>query len=242
MKKQALSILFLWIVANPLVFASQTLIINTTGKLPLTSPDKTGFLDLVAIEAFRRCDLNLETMQLPAERSLINVNQGIEDGEMSRIAGLEKIYPNLIRIPETIMDWEFHAFSDQEIDLSGGWSDLASYSVAFINGWKILESNVPAEAEITKVKNPEQLFYLLTKKRTQIVIYERWAGLRHIQQPQFKTIKLLQPALAKRKMYMYLHKKHQAIVPKLAAALKSMKLDGTYDKLVMQVLDPLRNE
>lgn len=222
------------------IYASQTLIINTTGKLPLSSPDQTGFLDRVAAEAFRRSGLKLETIQLPAERGLINVNLGIEDGEMSRIAGLEKIYPNLVRVPETIMDWEFYAFSEQKIDLKGGWSDLANYSVAFINGWKILEKNVPAEAEITKVKNPEQLFYLLTRKRTQVVIYERWSGLRYIQQPQFKAVRLVQPALSKRKMYMYLHKKHQVRVIKIAEALKSMKRDGTYNKLVEQILEPLK--
>lgn len=240
MKKQAYSILFLWILVSQLVHANQTLVINTTGESPLNTPEQTGFLDLVAAEAFRRSGLKLETVMLPAERGLINVNLGIEDGEMSRIAGLEKIYPNLIRVPETIMDWEFYAFSELKIDLNGGWSDLANYSVAFINGWKILERNVPVETEITKVKNPEQLFYLLARKRTQVVIYERWAGLRQIQQTQLKTVRLIQPALSKRKMYMYLHKKHRVLAIKIAEALESMKRDGTYDKLVEQILKPLK--
>ena len=240
MKKQTFSILLIWILANLPANASQTLIINSTGKLPLSSPDQTGFLDLVTAEAFRRCDLNLKTIQVPAERGLINVNLGIEDGEMSRIAGLEKIYPNLVRVPETTMDWEFYAFSEQKIDLKDGWSDLENYSVSFINGWKILEENVPAESEITKVKNPEQLFNLLIRKRTQVVIYERWAGLRHIKQPQFKAVRLIEPALSKRKMYMYLHKKHQLLVTKIAKALKSMKRDGTYNKLAKQILEPLK--
>jgi len=240
MKKQAYSILFLWILVSQLVHASQTLVINTTGESPLNTSEHTGFLDLVAAEAFRRSGLKLETVMLPAERGLMNVNLGIEDGEMSRIAGLEKVYPNLIRVPETIMDWEFYAFSELKIDLNGGWSDLANYSVAFINGWKILERNVPAETEITKVKNPEQLFYLLARKRTQVVIYERWAGLRQIKQPQLKAVRLIQPALSKRKMYMYLHKKHRVLAIKIAEALKSMKRDGTYDKLEEQILEPFK--
>ncbi len=240
MKKQAYSILFLWILASQLVHASQTLVINTTGESPLNTPEQTGFLDLVAAEAFRRSGLKLETVMLPAERGLINVNLGIEDGEMSRIAGLEKIYPNLIRVPESIMDWEFYAFSELKINLNGGWPDLTNYSVAFINGWKILERNVPAETEITKVKNPEQLFYLLARKRTQVVIYERWAGLRQIQQTQLKKVRLIQPALSKREMYMYLHKKHRVLAIKIAEALVSMKRDGSYDKLEEQILEPLK--
>ena len=226
-------------MTSTLVHANQTLVINTTGKPPLNTPEQTGFLDQVAAEAFRRAGLELQTIQLPAERGLINANLGIEDGEMSRIAGLEKNYPNLIRVPEKIMDWEFYAFSELEMELKDGWSNLANYSVAFINGWKILENNVPAQAEITKVKNPEQLFQLLSKKRSQIVIYERWAGLRYIKQPQLINVRPLQPVLARRDMFMYLNKKHQTLVPKIAEALKSMKQDGTYQSLVNQILEPL---
>ena len=233
-------IMFFWIMSSSLVYANQALVINTTGKRPLNTPEQSGFLDLVVAEAFRRSGLVLKTIQLPAERGLINANLGIDDGEMSRIAGLEKNYPNLVRVPEKIMDWEFYAFSSQNVNLSNGWQDLAGYSVAFINGWKILENNVPASAEITKVKNPEQLFELLIKQRSQIVIYERWAGLRYIKQSQLQSIKPLQPALAKRNMYMYLNKKHQALVPKLAEALKAMKQDGTYDRFTTEILGPLK--
>lgn len=240
MREQFFIILFFWILTSSLVQADQTLVINTTGKPPLNTPDQTGFLDLVAAEAFRRSGLQLKTIQLPAERGLINVNLGIEDGEMSRITGLEKTYQNLIRVPEKIMDWEFYAFSELNVDLKSGWKGLPGYSVAFINGWKILEKNVPAGAEITKVKNREQLFQLLIKQRSQIVIYERWAGLRYIKQPTFQIVRALQPALAIRKMYMYLNKKHHALVPKLASALKGMKQDGTYNRLVQQILEPLK--
>ena len=138
------------------------------------------------------------------------------------------------------MDWEFYVFSEHKVELKRGWIDLAGYSVAFINGWKILEQNVPAEAEVTKVKNPEQLFNLLSKKRSQIVVYEHWAGLRYIKQLQLQAVRPIQPVLAKRKMYMYLHKKHRALVPKISSALRGMKQDGTYNRLVEQILEPLK--
>jgi polar amino acid transport system substrate-binding protein len=240
MRVRIFVILFFWLVVCSPIHASQTLVINTTGKFPLNASNQTGFMDQVAAEVFRRSGLTLKTIQLPAERGLINANKGIEDGEMSRIAGLEKIYPNLVRVPEKIMDWEFYAFSEHKVDLTNGWSDLSGYSVAFINGWKILEKNVPSEAEIIKVKNPKQLFNLLEKRRAQIIIYERWAGLRYIKQLQLKAVRLIQPVLAERKMYIYLNKKHKALVPQLDGALKDMKADGTYKKLVQQILEPFK--
>ena len=233
-------ILFFWLMACSLAYANQTLVLNTAGKFPLNAPDQSGFMDKVVEEAFRRSGLILKTIQLPAERGLINANLGIDDGEMGRIAGLEKTYPNLVRVPEKVMDWEFYAFSDHNVDLSKGWAGLAEYSVAFINGWKILERNVPAEAEITKVKDQSQLFNLLNKQRTQIIIYERWAGLRYIKQNRLNGVRLIQPALARRKMYMYLNKRHKVFVPRLTKALKNMKRDGTYNRLVRELLEPLK--
>ena len=183
--------------------------------------------------------VQLQTVQLPAERALKNVNAGIDDGEMSRIAGLEKLYPNMIRVPETIMDWEFSAFSKKQTALDGKWSSLRPYSVAYIIGWKILERNVPADVFVTKVKNTEQLFGLLEKQRTDIILYERWGGLKYIKDNQLQNVNIQTPPLAVRNMYIYLHKKHEKLVPKLAEALKAMKQDGTYQRIYEQTLAPL---
>jgi len=219
--------------------AAQEITLNTTGKPPLNTPQLTGFMDLVAKEAFRRIGYTLKTVQLPAERGLINVNAGLEDGEMSRINGLNKLYPNLIQVPEKIMDWEFVAFSSNKISLTQGWQSLLPYSVAFINGWKILEKNVPIKTDITKVRTPEQLFLMLSKNRADLILYERWGGLLYTRTNKITAIKQLQPPLATKKMFIYLHKKHTTLIPKLASSLKKMKLDGTYKVYYNKVLAPL---
>lgn len=214
--------------------------LNTTGVPPLNTPKLTGFMDMVSQEAFKRIGYTLLTVKLPAERGLKNVNAGIEDGEMSRIKGLEKTYPNLIRVPEKIMDWEFVAFSHGDINISSGWSSLSKFSVAFINGWKILENNVPKTTEITKVKNHTQLFSTLLKKRTDLILYERWGGLFHISKnPQLRSIKLHTPPLVKKEMFIYLHKKYHNLISPLQKSLLSMKKDGTYQSFAKKILSPL---
>lgn len=229
----------LYLITHCFVQANE-ITLNTTGEAPLNTPQLNGFMDLVAKEAFRRLGYSLKTIKLPAERGLKNVNAGIDDGEMSRIKGLDKIYTNLIRVPEKIMDWEFIAFSHNDVTLDRGWSGLSQYSVTFINGWKILESNVPKQAEVTKVKNHHQLFSILDKRRTDIIIYERWGGLLHISKnPKLKSIKLHYPPLAKKEMFIYLHKKHKNLIPKLQQSLVKMKQDGSYTLLMQKILKPL---
>ena len=71
---------------------------------PLSSTEQTGMLDQIIKNAFFRLGLSASVTRLPAERSLTNANLGIDDGDILRIKGLEKIYPNLMPIPEKIMD------------------------------------------------------------------------------------------------------------------------------------------
>ena len=220
-------------VADPIV------ILNTVGQPPLNTSDQTGFMDSVAREAFRRIGYELKTVSLPAERGLKNSNRGLISGEMSRVKGLDKKYTNLIRVPEKIMDWEFVAFSYDKISLVGDWNDLSGKAVSHINGWKILEKNIPSTAEITKTGNADSLFKLLRKKRTDYAIYERWGGRHLLNKMSMSEVRVCKSPLATKEMFIYLHKKHKYIVAKLAAALLEMKKDGSYQKLVIKYLKPL---
>lgn len=237
-KLDLLTLLFLLgtvqsVVANP------TIQLNTTGQPPLNTTAQKGFMDEVATEAFARIGYRLQTTQLPAERGLKRANKGLIDGEMSRVKGLNKVYKNLIRVPEKIMDWEFVAFSRNPVSMAQGWNSLSGKSVGYINGWKILENNIPASAEVTKMATAEKLFTLLDRKRADFIIYELWGGHHILDKLSFNNVKLCQPPLAVKEMFIYLHKKNKNLVPKLSAVLSGMKKDGSYQKLVNQHLKPL---
>ena len=112
------------------------LVLNDTNDAPFTNPDGTGFLDAVAGEAFRRAGLELRLVRLPAERGLQLADKGIHDGDMVRIAGMEQRYPNLVRVPEKLVDWEFAAFS-KDRSIPATFDALRGRGVALIRGWKI---------------------------------------------------------------------------------------------------------
>ena len=214
--------------------------LNTVGNPPLNTRDHTGFMDQVAMEAFSRLGIKLRMVKLPAERGLRNANLGIEDGEMSRVEGLDKNYKNLIRVPEKIMNWNFVAFSKHSIQLNNGWNDLKPFNIAFINGWKILEKNTKG-FHLIKVKTASQLFTMLRKNRTEVILYEEWAGLFMRKKFHASEIELLAPPLSSNPMFIYLHKKHKDLVEPLAKALQEMKSDGSYQRYVTDILDPLRS-
>jgi polar amino acid transport system substrate-binding protein len=223
--------------------AQDRLVIGTGLKPPLVSSEKSpGFLVQLAKEAFNRIGMRVEIIILPAERVLINANDRVEDGCLLRIRGLEKYYPNLVRVPEKMMNSEFVGYSKLKGLTGGNWDLLTPYAVAWVNGWKIFDNHLGNHPSVTKVKSASQLFLLLKKKRTDIVLYERWQGLWVLNSLQIEDVVQLDPPFVKMEMFMYLHKRHQKTVPILAAALADMKKDGTYQDYYERYLTALENK
>lgn len=215
------------------------LVLNDTNEPPYTTPDRTGFLDVIAGEAFRRAGFELRLVKLPAERALINANAGNEDGDLSRIAGIEKRYPNLIQVSEKLVDWEFSAFS-MDSAIPPAWPALRQRAVGHIKGWKIYEQALAGAERVSTADDPAQLFRLLELRRIEVALYERRFGLALVRQQGLKGIRPLTPVLSTREMFIYLHRRHALVVPKLAAALRAMKREGFYQRVHDQKLMPYR--
>ncbi|MBT0665934.1 transporter substrate-binding domain-containing protein [Geobacter pelophilus] len=216
--------------------ASQTLIFNTSNAPPNSTDTATGSCDRILTEAFRRLGMNLKIVQLPSERALQNANQGIDDGNFVRVEGMEKMYPNLIRVPEAITTLEFTAFTKNDSIRITNWESLVPYRVAIVNGWKILENNIVGVKSLTKVRDEHVLFPLLLTGKVDIVVYDRRQGEYALKQLGAEGVRALQPPLIVKPMYPYLNKRHADLVPKLDQILKAMKKDGTVKRIVTETL------
>lgn len=219
----------------------RVLVLNNANEPPYTTDARDGFMDIVATEAFRRVGVELRLVKLPAERGLLNANAGIEDGELARIAGLEKQYPNLIRVPEKLAELAFAAFG-KNAAIPGKWDAIRPRAVGYIKGWKIYEQQMAGAPRVTTADNAEQLFRLLVLGRVEIALYEHWMGLALAKQQGIKGVQPLRPALATREMFIYLHKRHADLVAPLAAALRALKAEGFYDRIQRERLAPYARE
>ena len=68
---------------------------------PAESPENNASA-LVLREAYAQLDLAIQFNPLPPARAFKLANAGEADGEMARIAGIERLYPNLVRVPVVI--------------------------------------------------------------------------------------------------------------------------------------------
>jgi len=231
--------IFLLPLEVPLATESNTtpkLILNTSYTAPITAPDKSGVLDLFYQELFKRLKMDFEIQYLPAERALVNANKGIDDGDVCRILDLDKKYTNLVRVPEVVMQYEHVIFSREADFKVTGPDDLKPYDVGVVKGWKIIEWNTTTARTVTLVDSGEQLFSMLVDGRLDLVIIERMAGMMHLKTLGIGNIRILEPAFLTGDWYLYLHKKHENLVPTIAAEIRRMKADGSHKEIFDSVL------
>lgn len=226
--------LFIGMVLFSLLSWGQTKpLVISTNNTPL---DRKA-LELISQEAFRRLGIELKIVINPSERSLQLADQGDIDGEGLRVAGLNNQYPNLVQVPERFISISFVAFSkDALIRLDNGWESLKQHRVAFINGWKMFETNAMGAKIVRKVDKPEQLFRMLDAGHVDLALYTRADGIALIHDMGLSSIAPLRPTLKDVDMYLYLNKRHEDLAPKLANALRDMKADGTYNKIMFSTL------
>lgn len=210
------------------------LVLNNPTAEPFTTVKHTGLLDIVVGKAFARIGIKLKLVKLPAERGLLNANQGIDDGDLSRIAGIEKAFPNLVRVPEKIFDMDFVAFSRFNLVKQANWTTLKPFSVGYITGWKIFDQNLLPGTEITTAESPVQLMNMLELNRIQFALYSRWMGLAMLKRLHYRDIHVVEPALAQLPMYIYLNKRYRALLQPLSQALRDIKHEGLYTRVCIE--------
>ena len=220
---------------------TEIIYIGSTFRAPLSSPDEKGIIDQLVKNAFKQIGREARIVHLPAERSLINANRGINDGDLLRVEGIDKLYPNLVRVPVPLIDFEFVAFTKQSIPALSGWKSLEPYSVGIIRGWKILETNLAEIAFLTKVENAEILFLLLESDHADIVIYDRIQGYGVIRKLKLSNIQVMEPPIITKPMFLYLHKKHRALIPEIEKALIQLIQDGSHELIKAAALPTDQN-
>jgi polar amino acid transport system substrate-binding protein len=218
-----------------------TFTISTSYKSLLSNPEQTGMLDRLIKEAFRRIGLRAEIVFNPTGRSLIDVNAGLADAEMNRIEGMECNFPNLVRVPESNMTMHFVAFAKKPFFVDG-WKSIEGLHIGIVRGWKILETNTRDFPHVVLVPTETELFTMLDKGRIDVALYGKLTGYEQLNLRGFEGIRHLEPPLASKDMFLYLNKKHETVAEPVAMALKDMKRDGTYDRIVSEATSHLMTD
>lgn len=191
-------------------------------------------MNRVLTECFNRMGIVLEIVPMPSKRSLENANNGIEDGNFIRTDGITQAYPNLIKVPEKIAVNRIVAFAKQTDIPVNGWKSLLQYHVVYVNGWRNCERELKGAKEQTVVKNEGLLFTFLEKNRTDVGVFGQATGVEVLKKLGYTDIRALEPPIVVSDMFLYVHNRHEDLIPEIVRNLQEMKKDGTYQNLMQQ--------
>ncbi|MBU0961810.1 MAG: transporter substrate-binding domain-containing protein [Proteobacteria bacterium] len=223
------SLIMLVLVLSSAVMAQTTLTFTTADN---QEHSRAQAMNGVLTECFKRMGIVLEIVSMPSKRSLENANNGTEDGNFLRTDGITLAYPNLIKVPEKIAVNRIVAFSKHTDIPVNGWESLLEYHVVYVNGWRNCERELKKAKEQTVIKNEELLFTFLEKERADVGVFGQSTGLEVLKKLGYSDIKALQPPIDVSDMFLYIHKKHEDLIPEIVRTLQEMKKDGTYQNLV----------
>ncbi len=231
----AAALAFFSLNASP-VFSADTLQVSSGIREPLSNLQQTGFNDLVAKEVFRRAGYDIDILRMPAARALHDLDNGINDADLVRIKKIDKIYSNIRIVPEKIIDFDFVAISKNLEFKPDGWDSLKPYEVGIVSGWRILEVNVKSNISVTRVEDTRQLIKILDNDRVDLVVSERWQARQAIKALAVNSLTIHEPPIKSNELFLVVHKRHENLIPKLASIIKSMKQDGSFERIYKQTL------
>lgn len=217
---------------------------QATPTLVLGTPRPDGnyggvLLRSIHHEVFRRLGVPIEIQTLPTARLSMELSSGHIDGDLSRPWAFADSQPNLIRVDESIFTVAFALWAVnpkiglQRLDQLPG-TDL---TVVFTRGVVECEQSLLALLPANRVMNTTttvNALNMLHYGRNDLYCGLDLAVLSDAGNAEFagrpapiKVLNIGEPI----PLYLYLQRKHAALVPQIAAILRKMKAAGVIEQL-----------
>lgn len=174
--------------------------------------------------AAKRAGIGVSVRALPADRGMVLVNKGELDGAVGRTLVAARGYSQLVQVPEAIYLYAPSAYSYRLIDVSGGWKSLRGHTLCIRRGYNITEERTRGLPRV-HVENDASLLRLLKAGGCDVAIMDRRNREAQAMRAHDPDLMLLSPPLEEVPLYLFLNKRHAALVPRLAEALRQLKRD-----------------
>ena len=224
MKKILFALVFC--LVTPVVYAQSVLTFSA-----IQDSDNSEISALVLQEAYAKIGIDIHITPFPAKRSLFYANEGLADGELFRIKGMEKKFENLVRVPVAINQLEAMVLTKAKKLEIKGWQSLSPYKIAIRRGVKFSEIGTEGMNRVTYNNNLALGRILLEDNEVNLSIIARANGLQVMDELDHPDLHFVEPALAVYPLYHYLHKKHANLVDKLTPVLEKMVESGRTNEI-----------
>lgn len=216
-------------------WASDVMEANTIHLVAAANTVDTVISEVILRKAYARLGYRVEIAKYPGERALKLADGGRADGDVQRIDGLGRHYPNLVQLRPAINYIEGSAFTAGKALTINGWDSLRPYRIGLIRGIKFAELNtVGMNRDL--VGDYGALFKMLRKGRFELGVSPRLNGLYQLKRLHIEGIAPLEPPVARFDLYHYLHRSRTELAPKLEAIFRDMQASGELSAIRQAVI------
>jgi len=199
------------------------------GKSPIFK-----FAEVIYREAFRRLGFKFAYIVMPMKRCSAMADRGEVDGEPGRIRTYGQAYPNLIRVNEPILTFNFSAYATDAGIKIDGWESLAGadYRIEYLRGTYLAETrlaNLVPRENVSVTDAPVHSLKMLQAGRIDLFLHTDLLTLPLLNSEQFSGSGIVQAGIMESfDSYHYLHQRHAALAVQLAVVLKQLKEEGLH--------------
>lgn len=165
-------------------------------------------------QAYADIGYQMTVVRLPAGRSLRMANQGLYDGELFRIGGLQSQFPQLLQVPVELRRLRLFAYvrADRTENWQQ-WQHRKNLLIGHVRGFRLAEQLQFAgnRVETTTLQQAQDL---LLQGKIDLLLEDEWSL------PPNGQLQRLPEVLTQAGLFHYLHIRHQALLPALTQALQ----------------------
>jgi len=225
--------LFLFIFLGSYIIEAKTIVLDI--PTPPEISETVAKSNVKIKKIFKKLNIDVKFEHLQSLRGLRESNIGNLDGEAQRIYELnsEGKYPNLIRVNEHHHEAPHSIFVRdkkiyQNFDRGNPWKSLQKYHVVFKRGIKVCENGVAKypPKHVTRLGTIDQLMNFISIGRGEVGVAAT-GNVKFLEKVIGEKVYMSDEPIYTIKLYMYLHKKHADLVPKVEKVIREMKAAGT---------------
>ncbi len=227
----------LWLAASPVAARDKLVLARPADK---ESGYTRRLLQLVSKDAFGQLGYDVEIRNYPPLRASHEADAGHVDGEAGRTAQYGERHPVLVRADEVVVVAGIAAFSTDPAIQLDGWDSLKDkpYRVTYRSGYELTRSRlerVVPPAQLSAAASGQLGMQSLALGRSDIYVdTQEFGQLMMDSMPERYSNVRMAGWMEQLPLYFYLHQRHAALAPRLAAVLRQMRSDGALDRYAEQ--------
>jgi len=172
--------------------------------------------------AVRLMGLGAQAHPLPAERGMLMVSRGELDGAIGRTTLAAHDYPDLVMVAEPVFHYAPTAYAYRTFDVSKGWHSLRGHTLCVRRGYTLTDKRTRG-IPVQRFNDDPSLLKMLQRGGCNIALLDRRNPAAQAAMASEPRLLQLLPPLEEMPLYLFLHKRHAALAPRLAEALKQVK-------------------